>query len=504
MDRRPRRRFLGATLPHLFLSLSLSLLLGVPDLFATDPPAGPPKGCVKNGTDTLHKQLPSDLRIAGVASDAPGSPAALPPIPVFTALVPVDEALTSPYIVHRYASFTEMHDGENLLRSPDLPLIHRKTIEFLESGTPPFVASLARDRLVALLNSTAIKDDVFGSPKGSTTADVMRFFERLTADPRGYLPNLTASEIEQVGKLAQELRTAVNDKYLLRHTEYLDAVAKIAIERKAGRVSSPRAPPKASETETPGLYSSIPTGKPFTNKRNGDQWDRVVSDDGTSFYTMTYGSGITAQEVTHVNDASGKQIGRFNSQLAENNEHFVFSFAKRSAGAPSFVKLPGVPDMVPGRGTPMVIAARLLQLKRAGIRRGSLKKAYADTMTNGTTICELLQDPEIRAWIRRHPQGAPPVPDHLLEKAMLNTQTGRYIQSTMLQAGHRITGVKVFGGRVATIQDIISWSSREGTPIDSAMIEAALFEGTGPSTSVLRPDVLFPLAFHVEFTLAPL
>jgi hypothetical protein len=498
MDRRPRRRFLGATLPH--LALSLSLLLGVPDLFATDPPAGPLKGCVKNGTDTLQNQLASGLRATALTNDIPGSPDVTAAVPSFTAFVPVEEALTSPYIAHRYTNSLGVDlSPEEFVQNGSLDMLRRDAYGILESDIPPFVASPERDLLVNLLTSSGI-EDLF---RGGIAEDAMRFFERLTSNPRAFLPNLTTKEAEQVGKLAQELRTALNDKYLLRNTEYLDAVAKIAKERKAGRVSATRAPPKHSQAEVPGVFSSTPRERTFVDPKSGKKWAETVSTEGVTFYVGTL-PGPPPTEITVLHDSQGNHLGQFTGVLDKNKNEFTFLFSKRLPHAPSFVHLPGVPDLVPGRGIPTALAASLLQLRRAGLQRGSLKKALGDRVVNGDTIFELLQAPEIRAWIRLHPRGTPPVPYHLLEKVFLNTQIGRYIQSTMLQTGHRITGVKLSGGYVGTVHDVISWSSRQGTPIDSAMIEAALFEGTGPNTSVLRPDVVFPFGFDVEFTLAPL
>lgn len=175
---------------------------------------------------------------------------------------------------------------------------------------------------------------------------------------------------------------------------------------------------------------------------------------------------------------------------AERTKMKLFSLRTRDQSqqirhAPSFLKDTGAIDLVRGRGIPTSVFLTLHQMRVAGVSYGGLREVTTSEITNQVTAFELRHRPLIADWIKTHPTLA--LPASLIAAEVLNTSTGRYIKTTLTQAGLRITAVVVQGGRLKMIRDLV--------------------ERKGPEIAIARRDLtlldVVPINFIVTLEVAP-
>jgi hypothetical protein len=155
--------------------------------------------------------------------------------------------------------------------------------------------------------------------------------------------------------------------------------------------------------------------------------------------------------------------------------------------APKWIHVPGVDPLVPEKGIPTVVFLSLHQMRVAGVKYGSLRKAHLWTMLNHESALQLRSNKDIAAWMNSHPNQVPPA--GLIAKHFLSTTVGRYLQTIFTQSGHSIAGIRVSGVRLEPVL-------RPSGEVEDAQRLWPLLEPLMVAGNV-------PYAFDVEFDLRP-
>ncbi len=106
-----------------------------------------------------------------------------------------------------------------------------------------------------------------------------------------------------------------------------------------------------------------------------------------------------------------------------------------------------------GRGIPLQTYVSIMQMRQAGVGLGQLTTAKMSGIINARTCCEL------GSLRQKYAPGTPPnkLPSKLIEK----TQSGVYGMTNVTQAGSKIKGMRIEGGREKTVQEVV-----EGTEMN--------------------------------------
>jgi hypothetical protein len=450
------------------LLLSAAVALFPPALL---PAAPKPESCLQAGVGLLR--VPTSSQSA--------------PITKFEALIALNEAVNTPYIGYLIPALKESYSQI---------LANLQSTRLLRS-------SVARKALSDLFRS----DEVLSLFNGENSGEIFRFLESLKSNPKAFVPGVTAQGYLEITSFMRSVQTILGAKAAKHNfgqgAAYLESVRRIAA---GGTAKSPSVPETQGKVD--GLYDSIDLTRAQTvNDHNGVGWAEIKIGNGWALRSKVTLSKLQEPEIkTVVVKADGSEVAIFKRALRPDRKVIFFELAERYAGSPSFVKLPGASDLVPDRGIPTQMAATLLGLRQAGVAPGTLIGAVVAEMSNSVSTFELLQIPQIRAWVLQHPERMddsgkiPAELIELLERSILSTQTGRYIQSTLIQCGHRITEIRISEGRLGSIAEL----SQRPHPQGAAMIDAALREEIGGKPFVLSPDLLVPTNYRIEFRLAPL
>jgi hypothetical protein len=157
---------------------------------------------------------------------------------------------------------------------------------------------------------------------------------------------------------------------------------------------------------------------------------------------------------------------------------------------PNFIDDPRTIPLVIGRGIPTQAYITLMQMKMAGVPYGGLKKASTANISNLTTSLELLQDPTIQIWMKKHPSYI--LPDILIANGILKTSTGRYMSTVLTQSGHHIDKIEVTDTGMGGVFDFPTSDAQERDKY----------------VRLLRMGLsnldLLPIGFKLHFTLSPI
>ena len=229
-------------------------------------------------------------------------------------------------------------------------------------------------------------------------------------------------------------------------------------------LAKPRTP--RVERYVEGLYDSLPTLPGFqlgemkveTARKNGEL--------------------ITRMRIP------GVGVAKFVRIISDDHKHLVLKDALRMDSFPGFINIANVTPLVSDRGTPTQIFATLHQMRVAGVRPGELRTLTAKNITNVETALTILHAPPVKTWMSQNPGRA--IPDELVAQVIMETQTGRYMQTIATQSGHRIKSVKIENTLMIT-----DWR------LDIKPRAAELVDGIDLSGGV-------PMGFNVKMELEPL
>lgn len=146
------------------------------------------------------------------------------------------------------------------------------------------------------------------------------------------------------------------------------------------------------------------------------------------------------------------------------------------------------PPLVAGKGIPAFTMQTLITMKRFGIAAGTLRHLHVWGNHHVESVLQLAQR-------ERNGQS--------LADAVAETTSYLSIETPMIQSGHRITSVRVEGGRRESVAKLLRWhelraTGSEPTRPDRRMEHAALLAKMGRSSDEI---VLFDYELFLE--LAP-
>ncbi len=193
--------------------------------------------------------------------------------------------------------------------------------------------------------------------------------------------------------------------------------------------------------------------------------------------------------VTNVLNSKGRRLGYVKRAFSSNLTEMRFSDIKFEKGIPSFMNIPESIPLVPGRGIPTQAFVTLMQMKIAGVQYGGLKYAETGPTSNWVTSLELIHNPTILKWMKRHPHSV--LPNFLVSLALPQTTTGRYISTVLTQSGHQIDKIVVTETRMAMAFDFPDDDDVENTPYVKTL------------TKGLTSLDEVPYSFRLFFTLSP-
>lgn len=236
----------------------------------------------------------------------------------------------------------------------------------------------------------------------------------------------------------------------------------------SGRVSAP----------VSGLYDSIP----------GE--NEVVA--GPIKIQIQYGSFANVI-------LNGNLVGQFARAYHPRSRTFYFE-GSMLKGAPSFINVPGVVPLVPGRGVPTQAFASLQLMKSFGVKYGELAHANTNGIDNLQTTLQMIRSPAYKKWLKEH--STPHPPREVLEEALQGSHTLSYMETVLTQSGHKITNVRVNDAEIKWIPLRQMLVEHQDETDDS--IRALLFDrDVHGNLSKLSLDQLVPVQFAVELDLAP-
>jgi hypothetical protein len=152
--------------------------------------------------------------------------------------------------------------------------------------------------------------------------------------------------------------------------------------------------------------------------------------------------------------------------------------------------------LIPGRGTPIHMDVTIGQMRAADIPPGGLSRASTDPITNWATSFDLANHPRIVEFIRTNPGVRPPT--ELLSEIILQSSSGRYMESVMTQTGHRIESASVQNVRWVPLDRPLPKSSR------SPEYESLKEQYINTICGGVPQDCYVPREFIISFELAPL
>ena len=204
-----------------------------------------------------------------------------------------------------------------------------------------------------------------------------------------------------------------------------------------------------------GLYDSIPNA---SRLEIGDLSLRVIKAFGI---TQPWDVGFVSVVGSFAHSALAVADRKFS---ADRTKMMLSSIRTRDQSirakhAPAFVLNPGSIELIRGRGIPTSVFLTFHQMRVAGVTYGRLREVLTSEITNQVTAFELRNRASIAEWIKSHPSQVLPV--NLLASEILNTSTGRYITTTLTQAGLRITSIVVQGGRLKEIRELVECTGPE-------------------------------------------
>ena len=271
---------------------------------------------------------------------------------------------------------------------------------------------------------------------------------------------------------------------------YREAVRRLSAIRR-----STAAPEKALRIEAPvpGLYESIPL------LSRGDSVSRGA------YLVEVFGHQDS--RLVEISEP-GKTFGEFTRDYLPNQRMLYFSGSSLSrdgragpTALPTFLDLPGTVPLVPGRGVPTQVFATLVAMRSFGVPYGSLARARTNYVENLRTSLQLMRAPALQRWRAAHPNQLPPL--EVLSEAIRDTHTARYMESALVQAGHRVSAARV-------IERGIYWeplyrvlrSMEKNLDDESLALLVQEWKADG-SPLPFSPNELVPLHFGVELDLAP-
>lgn len=155
--------------------------------------------------------------------------------------------------------------------------------------------------------------------------------------------------------------------------------------------------------------------------------------------------------VTDVVDPQGRKgmvqrgYDKAKKQFVMMNAFLITPGEDKSTGVQNFIEHKE-PTMIKGKGTPTQTFLTLRQMKilekMTTMKTAALEKVKMSTIQNVEAILQLEQHK--RAGLE-------------LDKAVMKTESKKYAETTLVQAGKRIVSGKVVGGAVSPIESLLQW-----------------------------------------------
>jgi len=294
----------------------------------------------------------------------------------------------------------------------------------------------------------------------------LRLARLLASNPRLAAGTATIEEIEEI--LAKQAG---------RFSPQELAALRAAIARINGRITY----------RVPGLYESVKTDKKQGNitfvdekridtmpdgsiKHSIDTWISVTAPDG-----KVYNGSVIRTILVKTNPVTGKREATLIMEVAD-LEQIPKPLIWTKAG--------GV-DLRPGAGVPLQTYATIRQLKLAGIQPGEITNAQMTQISNVRTILELasLKKQQLPS------AGVDDFPAELEADLIMQTHSGQYGETNILQSGGRITKVAVEGGQMGKVADVAA-----GTEYAAPEVLAKMG---------LNPTDMVKVRFTIRFTVEP-
>ncbi len=270
----------------------------------------------------------------------------------------------------------------------------------------------------------------------------------------------------------------------------------------AGRVNEP----------VPNLYESIDPSRPWLP----DEWrseDIITSQGSTTRIETKIYLKEAHPDYAYPPEASVKRSldrsGR-NLTLIFNSARLDTPFVSKSMETrkiPAWVQVPGVPALVPGKGIPTITYVTLRQMRLLKIPYGGLTSAYVESVSNATALLQI--GAHLKNWRLANP-GKSSVPTQVMSQAIKNTHTYRYLETGLIQSGHRVRDVNQAGVRPFQWIDL-NWITDLRRPSSQTLEEYSRSIQSGGSKETLSlgaalgldPEDLVPKGLALEFKLEP-
>ncbi len=183
----------------------------------------------------------------------------------------------------------------------------------------------------------------------------------------------------------------------------------------------------------PGLFESIPTSRVIVL---GDL--RIETEE-------IWQSGVQIQGALSDGFKSrvrrrGQEIGVvksfFESETGELKLTYYSLIGSNGVNVPGVIQVPGVREMIPGRGVPTLLFIQLSHLKRWSPDASRIRSIGTYTISNLQTFVEVLEIPELRPLLLL-PATEQSIAhaELILAENMESTQSGRGMRDLMTQAG---------------------------------------------------------------------
>lgn len=203
-----------------------------------------------------------------------------------------------------------------------------------------------------------------------------------------------------------------------------------------------------------GLYDKFPTPNRL----------EVNLDNNMTLHIYSENDGQTV--IAELISADGKAKGEVIRSIFD-SKSVVFDGALLPPEIPPWVKIPGVPDLVEGKGIPTHLAMTLYSFKLQRVAEGALTKAES-IIKNEVTMFELSLLPEVQNAIQ---SGDMQTLTSKIQEAYMRSQSGKIMETVLIQTGHRVKNVKISNVETGTMLKAASLK----TPLEIARNRGTMY-----------------------------
>ena len=172
-----------------------------------------------------------------------------------------------------------------------------------------------------------------------------------------------------------------------------------------------------------------------------------VKEDGTRVQKLTVGhNNVSRAEV----ELAYKPLIR----------HFEFRKVIFDRDIPRWIEIDGLPPLVEGKGSPLIVVVGISFMKSVGLAAGELKTAKMCSIQDLETVLDL--EALCRRFKAEENLPGLEVTPGILSEMIRATETYAHAKAFLVNSGHEITSAEVSGGKRTTVEEFLKREERRG------------------------------------------